>query len=258
MLHRHRMASKSFKSFLGSQNLPQQLPENELRDLVIQLCYGDGLSDFPTNTGDTRTHVMGAIIKGHIRLASQIAGRYMWRHPHKTEDIVAAAMLGLVKAVEWAPTRLEDTNITPYIVSTIHRHISDFLETDHLIKIPRDAYKKRLQANKYIPIIFDIDPKEDDEENREYDTVGSFDPPVYDTDKPIEFEDLCSSLELTHEERRIIDLRVKGYTQQEVGEIIGKKRQWIGFVLEKLQERYIKIFGESSSLSSLVTPLLSD
>lgn len=258
MLHRHRMASKSFKSFLGSQNLPQPLPEDTLTDLVIKLCHGDSTNTFGTDHADKRPHVMGAIIKGHIRLASQIAGRYMWKHPLKSEDIVSAAMFGLVQAVEWAPERLRDHNITPYIVTTIHRFISEYLERDHLVRIPRNEYSKRLQANKYIPIIFDIDPKEDDEENREYDTVGSFDPPVYDTDKPIEFEDLCDRLELTYEERRIIDLRVKGYTQQEVGEIIGKKRQWIGFVLEKLQERYIKIFGESSSLSSLVTPLLSD
>lgn len=244
MLHRHRMASKSFKSYLGSQNLPQPLPKDQLNDLVIKLCHED-----------KRAHVMGAIIKGHIRLASQIAGRYMWKHPHKTEDIVAAAMHGLVQAVEWAPERLHDHNITPYIVTTIHRFISEYLERDHLVRIPRDTYKKRLLTHKYLPITFPIDPrKEDDEENYEHDTIGSLEPSVYDVDKPIEFDDLCNRLDLNYEERKIINLRVKGYDHEEIAQIIGKKRQWVGFVLGKLQERYIKIFGESPYSKNLATP----
>lgn len=82
------------------------------------------------------------IIEAHMQNALILGRWYAKVHKRASDDLVSAAYLGLCQAVAWAPERLHDCNITPYIVSTIHRFCRECIEADHTVVIERRARKE--------------------------------------------------------------------------------------------------------------------
>lgn len=238
MLAGYSTRSKSFSSYFGTVNLPEKIPAEELEELVIKLRAGD-------------SSVAPRIMQGHIRLACQIAGRYMWAYGRKSDDIICAAMLGIAQAVQWARERMHDNNIAPYITTTVHRHIADYLEKDHLIPIPRSQFRKAIKEQKdidFVPLYFQFKPTMADMDNsvahddREYD----FEPGIIDFENALECEDFYAELELTDTERKVINLRIENYTMKEIGEHLGLSKMRISQLINGLQDkfgRYMKLKG---------------
>lgn len=80
------------------------------------------------------------LIKGHMRLTLQVAAIYK---TNKQEDIIGVAMYALVWAVNRWPKVKINSNITPYIVVTVHSKIRDYLNRDHPVKIPKTSQLRR-------------------------------------------------------------------------------------------------------------------
>ena len=123
--------------------MPIELKEERTKILIPLLQEGN------ENAAQT-------LIEGHMRLALSIASKYVLYFPHKEQDIVGEAFLALTRAVYKAKNNLQEPfNITGYISSTVHSQISNFLKTDHTIRIPEYVISRDIP---YVPkIVIDID-----------------------------------------------------------------------------------------------------
>lgn len=238
MLLGRKAKGVSFTSWLGTQDLPHQIEETQLQQMVAKLRGGDD-------------SVINPIIEGHIRLAMSIVAKYVAKHPRRKNDIIGAALAGLTEGVRKAQTALYDDNITPYLVVLVHRAISDFLEKDHLIPIGRQyirsrggytAFSDALPFERPIchlslsPMFKDIGDEENGEE--EFDLS----PATRDTsqDKLIA-DDLLNQLQLTWVEQQVIDLKCEGYNGEAIAKKMGCSRARICQILTGVRERYLRL-----------------
>jgi RNA polymerase sigma factor (sigma-70 family) len=233
MLSGRKIRTKYFEHWLSSQDLPQPIPPGELKELVIRLKDGDD-------------RVIDTIIEGHIRLATSIAGRYLWKHPLRVDDIVSAALVGVTQAVHWARERLKDYNITPYITTTVHRHISDFLEKDQLIHVGRQYIRSRGGYQAFS----EIDPKifkfarpftvdTGDEENPREEVDPSL--AVEDSTAAMDLAEAIEYLQLSEDDCTILIMKSEGYTTHEIGAAIGKNFRTVSWRFNQIKGRCIKL-----------------
>lgn len=186
------------------------MKQEELAPLVDQLRQGNEA-------------VKATIIANHMRLAMAIVAKYTGRYPYLIDDMVGAAMMGICQAVDWAPTRLYDNNITPYIYQTVERHIRDLIETRFVINIPRKTFKTLYEEEgAFLPIVQTIHSTKFDEDNPhdDYDLLDEIALKRVE-EYPMFFEELLESLALTARERMIIDLLIEDYNQTEIAQLIG-------------------------------------
>jgi RNA polymerase sigma factor (sigma-70 family) len=221
--------ARGFDHYFGANELPKQIEGSRLIELVQELKAGD-------------KSIAPVIVEGHIRLAMWLVACYANRYPHKTDDLVSAACLGVAQAVEWAPDRLLDDNITPYIFATAERHIKDFLEQDRIVKIPRSAYREMRIKGDFIPTIIEADGIKFDDDNPIdiYDILVETIPACEDNYDFI-FVELINSMGLSPKEKQIIEMTIQGYIEEEIGAAIGCSHQRVNqhknIIGEKLLRR---------------------
>lgn len=175
------------------------------------------------------------IIESHIRLALTLAGRFMTRHPRRKDDLISASLLGLTQAVEWAPDRLYDNNITPYICITVIRFLRDYVQQDHVITVERRALKAgMMEGMKVIPYMQPYEADDRDEEN--YQDGGYFDvtPAVYDLD---DNQELFNYLNDNPTTEYIMTCLTEGYTYQEIADDLCLSKQRIGQLVIALRQK---------------------
>lgn len=189
------------------------------------------------------SNVICPLITTHIKLVYQVSKRFIDRIPNKKDGIISAGFLGLTQAVNKAMYTLTDTNIRPYIYKFIKGRIQTFIQTDHLINIPYDTFKKMADkdmAYEFMPLIIPIDEEELDCTNEneylyadtEHDNVGE------DTTKHKEsFEELFKILALTMKEKEVIELLLDGNTHEEIGEILKKSRGYTWALMRTVKTR---------------------
>jgi len=201
---------------LGQSDLPNQMSEEELHAKTEAHKQGDD-------------SVKDDLILGHVRLTLQICGGYVGRYPHKKDDIVSAAMLGLVKAVDRAREHLDHDNISGYITLKIHSHISDYLKNDKLIRGPADL----------VPYTMSIANRSMDQDAGEYynDAENVVLPPQYDEDDII-INDFLN--QLPGMQRKIVELKLMSYTNNEIAKRLGVSTGYIWQILLKVQEKLRK------------------
>ena len=206
-----------------------EIPEAQLAQEVIKVKAGD-------------KPAIGCVITAHIRMVNRVCEHYIYKYPHKREDIISSGMLGLTQAVVWASQgRLYDLNITPYIVTTVKRFVKDYLETDHLIPIPRKAFKQhieRMALPEFLPIVTSMTRDDSDEENYLEDMFLSNDKPA-NPDTP--FDELLDALNVTEFEKQVALLKAEGYTVREIGWRFERSHVWIVKVLDRLEAKCRKI-----------------
>jgi len=111
MLMGKHAPSKSYRHPLfGSVT---RLPEPELTEIVA--LY--------RTTGDIK--LAHKIAVSHIPLALAIVGQYLSRCPTHGDELVSVALQRMVQAINHAPQRLYDNNITPYLRGHLHSYIHE-------------------------------------------------------------------------------------------------------------------------------------
>lgn len=160
------------------------------------------------------------IIGEHMKLARSIGIWYARRHRRQPDDLIGAANLGLVQAVQWAcEGRLRDHNITPYIVVTIHRFCREAIEADHTVIVARKARKHYL-ATRGNPCSVEV-----------HDETIIDDSP----DKNIIYGELMSTFCTRH--RVVIEYRLAGYTQVEISQKLNVSQPMVHKYLKEIKER---------------------
>lgn len=179
------------------------------------------------------------LIEGHMRLALNLAGRFMSSDLRRKDDLCQAALLGLTQAVVWAPDRLHNDNITPYIVATVISFIRKHLNKDNLIPIEKNAFRKMAEASNgvdFLPYFNTLNKADIDED----DGVPFVDyTPAVEDDKDFIF--MSEYFEFLHkgDERykTILKMLLEDYNQVEIAKELGLSKQYINQCVQVLRER---------------------
>lgn len=158
------------------------------------------------------------MIMSHIRLVLLLVNRHLHNCPHYGYDLDSVAMLGVVNCVHKIANgaMANHDNITGYITKHIHGLIQREIGKSHIVPTPRS-----------VPNIVTTN----------HGTLG------YRTNADgdmaiIDLRDALEHLVENRRERRILELREKGYTDQEVGEILGISQWTVRLIRLELYRRY--------------------
>jgi hypothetical protein len=122
----------SIRHPLGEKELPPQLPEERLHELVTRV-----------RDGTATTADVEELALGHIRLAIYIASQYTSKATHLQDVFVNEAMFGLAVALSRAPEKLYDDNITPFIVRYIRKYVFTAMVEDRTVSVPYTSKRRR-------------------------------------------------------------------------------------------------------------------
>lgn len=195
----------------------------ELTPLVERLRQGDN-------------SVKATIIGDHMRLCMSIVAKYAARYPYLVDDMVGAAMMGACQAVDWAPTRMYDNNITPYIYQTCERFIKETIEHRLVIYIPRRRFTTlHEEADAFVPLVQTINATREEDED-DYDLLSEHAARTVG-ENPLLFEELLESLALTARDRTVVDMLIENYTQVEIAEAIGVTPMAVSYIKQTIGEK---------------------
>lgn len=176
--------------------------EREIKGLVEALRSGEDTSE--------------ELIEALTPIALRTARRYSIFNPTKEDDIRASSMHGLVQAVRWAPDRLYDNNIEGYVVETCKRFIRDFLEHDHLIPVNRKAMERGAD----LPSVHSMSRVDNHGESFVDTNLPGHNVQPSESES-IEYQEVVGTLSLKDTEFKILALRLKGHTVEEIGRLMG-------------------------------------
>ena len=162
-------------------------------------------------------------------IAEQLINYYVCRYPRRSDDIRGQAMLGLVQAVDWLPTKLQESaNPMGYVFQTIRRFITTGtvripgLVFDSLIQVPLHVLQK---GGGYIDVA-SLDVENDSEGANILDTLTC--PPNHTT----------LDINLDSQSQTIVDLLTKGYTYREIAVTVNKSKSWVSNKIQKIKHSY--------------------
>jgi len=145
------------------------------------------------------------MIKSHIRLVFLLVNRHLYNCPHYGPDLVSVAILGVVNCVHKIANGLmsNHNNVTGYITQHIHGLLQREIGKSRVVPTPRSV-PNIVTTNYGAP------------SRRTNSDDGS---------TLVDLRDALEHLAKNRRERRILELREKGYTDQEVGKALGIS-QW--------------------------------
>lgn len=185
------------------------------------------------------------LIKSHIGLAKYLAKKASYRSPHLYDVFVADALYGLVKAVNDAEEALKDNNITPYISRKIYGILSRSLTEQQAVRTPYSTIKRREKEGKETKVVFSFSLSGVLTKN---DTRSDEAPPKKDRHKKsilsvthgsmYELRDLIKHSIRKEFEQQVVDLRIQGYTDKEIAEILDCNRTTITKARKVIEARF--------------------
>jgi len=201
-----------------------RLDETSLKELVIR---------YKATKDETSRE---KLILHHVRLACYIAGRYIKHYKWREDDLIGAALLGLIQAVDWVPERLKDNNITPYIAVTVRRHVTDFLQNDHVINVKRKEFKKRAQNGiQCAPYFHQVEDDERDEENPQSGYTLDATPHIMHDFSGT--DELYKFLATNDKYAMILSLLMEEYTPTEIATEMGITKQYVSWMIQHIRKR---------------------
>ena len=184
--------------------------------------------------------VIQPLILHHIPLTAHFAGQLQNNDFNNGGECLSAGLAALVNAVNRlyhaAGTDtpiLRDTRITPYLIVCIRGAIIDFINKDRLVPVSRTTIKKGI---KDFPQMTPI-------------TVL---PSGYETsiDHLLEHRDYVESdlqgtyveMGLSERDIRILQMKIEGYTYQEISELVGLSLPMVGKIFRGIQDKFVALF----------------
>lgn len=169
--------------------------------------------------------------------------RFWWhKYPHLREDIEATAMLATVEGINASGCPSADAAIKRFLWSCINNAIKDLLEKNYIIRIPQEEIVRRRKAGLSLndlprAMLMDHEDLWEMRRSREAPTW------VY-----LHVADVRELLNLSERETIIVDLRIQGYTLEEIGDRLGCTKVAVHLVLKKLQGRYLTLIRSHPSV----------
>lgn len=192
-------------------------------------------------TGDKS--VRHEIIRHTMKIAFAVAKKHARKCPGELDDLEQQAQLGLVQAVNWIPSRMDDDKFEGYAWRTCDSFCRRYLERNQTVHIPYDAFLEivRRDGPEAVPKIWSIEAWRSSAGDANHaHAQNPFEipaPPIYGRDR---FEDLCTILHLTPRERRVVDLRVAGHGLVEIGRRLNIGKSMVFKIIEALRQRYLR------------------
>lgn len=243
-LGNRRVRGKSFDS--GFKKFDPPIKKERLIELFTAMKTGD-------LTGCEE------VIRGHMGLSCQIVSRYVSGAPKKSDDLLGVALMALVQAVAWLPARCAHDNPGGYIVETIHSQLSDFIARDQTVYIPRSALRKLAKEYNEAEIKEDNIP-----ETLSYQGLDAADKKaqiaramttrdVHEND--VEVREIFDHCNLTRFETIVVNRKMEGMSDAEIGRLIGVSRARVGQVKDSVTKKLLPHFrlDEPTSLNYLET-----
>lgn len=216
----------------GYDTLPPRIPEADLTVMVEKLLSGDNSFIEP-------------IILGHLSLTVQIVGRYVVFFPKKSEDMMGVAQVELTEATHRFIRNHKDLKITPYLVSSIHGKLAEFIrQDDRLIRVSKygmaEITKKSKAENTSVEqsvgtfisfeALFAADHSRDTEERYL----------AYHDDHPFILQEIIDKSNLTRMEFMVYTKLMRGDTEAEISRELKCSRETIRANKQKVINKLMK------------------
>jgi hypothetical protein len=172
---------------------------------------------------------------GHVRLALSIVGRYIavMKSDRLADEMVSAAMeavaTGLAKIMAG---EMEHDNLTGYLTAKIHSYVSDVIERQPTVSIPRRTVRHQI-AN--------------DKEARKLSRVDFNSPAVLravtrreETD--FEINEILDRAIQNDLDRQVIDLRRDGWTDEKIAEFLELSKTSVFVIRKGVETRFWELF----------------
>jgi hypothetical protein len=228
-------------------NIPEKLDEKTLEELVIKL----------KESHNTDTNTRNRIVESHIRLGLTIAGRFAYKVKFKVEDIVGEMLLCIVESVSrFCSGASYNNEITPFIIARIHSKLSRFLEEDRIVYMPGRTVRyytitgssklDKLPTEIYLVQGGTMGTGVDEYEGPEHFKGAYVLPEIEDDHTESEVLELLDKVTTNFIEKKIIRLRVEGYSYKEIEPIVGYSQASISIMVQNIEKRFDKIYKISS------------
>ena len=174
---------------------------------------------------------------GHLRLAMQIVGRYLYRLKSErlADVLVSAALEGVIDAIHRVSTGdgLTHDNLRGYVTDYIHQFVSKALEDSSSIRVPgRTLRDDKVLGRKTVK------PSR----------VGWDDPSLTakitqpcDPDD-IEIKEIVAKACQSDLERQIVARRQEGMSDTEIGEELELGRTSVFLIRKQVERRFLELF----------------
>lgn len=188
------------------------------------------------------------IIEHHLRLIDRVAVIRARAFPYKYQDIKSASRFGAVQACHWAAEgRMYDNRITPWIVYNCNRFITEFVNEDHMIQIPRKEFKNRVALNENnIFRYYSVSTLQHDFEEfaalAQQEDLG-FEDQCSKNETSEQYYDMFRELDLNETEWKIVELRVMGHTLEEVAQNLAMSYSAVHRAIKRVQKRAVIAFS---------------
>lgn len=220
-----------------SDQTPHQLSDEELKSLTYKLQQ------------KYDSEIAQKIIMHHRPAAFTAAGTVIRRHPHRKEDIRAAAMLGLVQGVKWVSQgRMYDLEITPYLVSCCYSAIGTFIEFDRVIRVPHSTRQlhgigPRLlvdDSEDWIGVNVSLISQLGNEDGMTPSEIYSARETQPSTAEPEALTgELMTAICDTDQQKKVLELRLEGRTYDSIARTLHVTKGYIMKLIHKLRENYL-------------------
>lgn len=194
-----------------------------MNELFVQLANGQD--------------VVNDVIVDQMEMAKSLAVRFMQTNNSRSEDILSTAYMGLVHGVNWIykhPEKdFDPVRLGSLLNTIVRRFIVDYLNDDTIIPIPRHTVADHLARGLELkrPLVFRWDITKD---------IKQFEVP--DKKSSGKREALQSRIELDHHltetQKTVLDLRMRGYNQYEIADMIGCSQPWINIIIGEIRATY--------------------
>lgn len=161
--------------------------------------------------------------KHFFPLAINIARKLATRG--KEDDFVSAGYFGIAYALGKAPDKLYDDDLESWVKSCIYRFVRRHAVTDHMICVPNTTLREARARGRVI-------------ETMQKHQLGM---KAHVPRNATRYKDLLDKLETASTDpldRSIIELRLEGYTDDEIGKMVGKSNSDIHRRRKRLEARF--------------------
>lgn len=163
-------------------------------------------------------------------LARNIARRFAPRG--REDDYISAGYHGIAHALTHAAEKMHNDDLEAWVKSCIYSYIRRHRVTDHIVCIPDTSLRR---ARK----------RDDGVETLKCHPLAEQVPAPHKTARYQELLEHLDKAAVEPLDRKIIELRIEGYTDTEIGEMVGKSKSDIHRRRMRLENRFNAIMGKN-------------